>query len=62
VLAAEALLALAQANAAAGEAEDGRDAARQAQQLYDAKGNVVAAGWARALSEELAARTTLTPG
>jgi tetratricopeptide (TPR) repeat protein len=62
VLAAEALCALAQAHAAAGEAEDGRDAAGRAQQLYDAKGNVVAAGWARALSEELAARTTLTRG
>ena len=62
VLAAEALLALAVAHAAAGEAEEGRDAAGQAQQLYDGKGNVVAARWARALSEELAARTTLTRG
>ena len=62
VLAAESLLALAAAHAAAGEAEEGRDAAGQAQQLYDGKGNVVAARWARALSEELAARTTLTRG
>jgi class 3 adenylate cyclase/tetratricopeptide (TPR) repeat protein len=62
VLAAEALLALAKAHAAAGDAEEGRDAAGQAQQLYDAKGNVVAARLARALSEELAARTTLTRG
>jgi class 3 adenylate cyclase/tetratricopeptide (TPR) repeat protein len=62
VFAAEALLALAEAHAAAGEAEEGREAAGHAQQLYEAKGNVVAARRARALSEELAARTALTRG
>ncbi len=62
VFAAEALLALAEAHAAAGEAEEGRDAAVHAQQLFEAKGNVVAARRARALSEELAARTALTRG
>jgi tetratricopeptide (TPR) repeat protein len=62
VLAADALLALAEAHAAAGDVEEGREAASQAQQLYEAKGNVVAARWARVLSEELAARTALTPG
>ena len=55
-------LAVAEAHAAAGEAEEGRDAAGRAQQLFEAKGNVVAAGRARALSEELAARTALTRG
>ena len=62
MFAAEALLALAEAHAAAGEAEEGREAAVHAQQLYEAKGNVVAARRARALSEELAARTALTRG
>ena len=62
VFAAEALLALAEAHAAAGETEEGRDAAAHAQQLFEAKGNVVAARRARALSEELAARTALTRG
>jgi class 3 adenylate cyclase/tetratricopeptide (TPR) repeat protein len=62
VLAAEALLALAEAHAAAGEAVEGREAASQALQLYEAKGNVVSARWARVLSEQLAARTALTPG
>ena len=62
VFAAEALLALAEAHAAAGEPEEARDAAVHAQQLFEAKGNVVAAGRAGALSEELAARTTLTRG
>ena len=58
----EALFALAEAHAAAGEVEEGRETASQAQQLHEAKGNVVAAGRARVLSEELAARTTLTRG
>ena len=62
VLAAEALLALAEAHAALGETEDGQAAAAHAQELYEAKGNVVAARQARALSEELAARTALTRG
>ncbi|MBA3476059.1 MAG: hypothetical protein H0T10_04820, partial [Actinobacteria bacterium] len=62
VFAAEALLALAEARAAAGKAEGGRRAAIDAQQLFEAKGNVVAAARARALSEELAARTALTRG
>jgi ATP/maltotriose-dependent transcriptional regulator MalT len=62
VVAAEALFALAQAHAALGEAEEGRAAATRAQELYEVKGNVVAAGWAQTLSEELAARTTLTRG
>ena len=62
VFAAEALLAVAEAHAAAGEVEEGRDAAGRAQQLFEAKGNVIAAGRARALSEELAARTALTRG
>jgi tetratricopeptide (TPR) repeat protein len=62
VVAAEALLALAEAHAAAGETEEGRGAAIHAEELYEAKGNVVAARWARSLSEELAARTALTRG
>jgi class 3 adenylate cyclase/tetratricopeptide (TPR) repeat protein len=62
VFAAEALLALSEAHAAAGETEEGRDAAVDALQLFEAKGNVVAAGRARVLSEELAARTALTRG
>ena len=62
VFAAEALLALGEAHAAAGDAEEGRDAAVRAQQLFEAKGSVVAARRARALSEELAARTALTRG
>jgi tetratricopeptide (TPR) repeat protein len=62
VFAAEALLALAEAHAAAGEAEEGRAAANHAQALYEEKGNVVAARRARELSEELAARTALTRG
>ena len=62
VFAAEALLAVAEAHAAAGEVEEGRDAAGRAQQLFEAKGNVVAARRACALSEELAARTALTRG
>jgi tetratricopeptide (TPR) repeat protein len=62
VFAAEALLAVAEAHAAAGEVEEGRDAAGRAQQLFEAKGNVIAARRARALSEELAARTALTRG
>ncbi len=62
VFAAESLLALAEAHAAAGDAEEGRDAAANAQQLFEAKGNVIAARRARVLSEELAARTALTRG
>jgi class 3 adenylate cyclase/tetratricopeptide (TPR) repeat protein len=62
VVAAEALLALAEAHAAAGETAEGHGAAIHAQELYEAKGNVVAARSARSLSEELAARTALTRG
>jgi tetratricopeptide (TPR) repeat protein len=60
VFAAEALLALAEAHAAAGETEEGQDAAVHAHQLFEAKGNVIAARRARVFSEELAARTALT--
>ena len=62
VFTAEALLALAEAHAAAGEVGAGREAAAHAQALYEAKGNIVAARQARTLSEELAARTALTRG
>jgi tetratricopeptide (TPR) repeat protein len=50
----DALLDLAGVLAAAGRARDAADAARQAAELYQRKGNVVLAGWARRRLAEVA--------
>lgn len=63
LLAADALLSLAEAHAARGAVAESRAAAESAVRLYEAKGNIVAAQRARALiGDEAAARTPSTAG